>query len=108
MKTLLKATTLALGIGAALAPIASAQNHAPEPGFKAYSQHFVTPLDQAAWGPNPPYVVVSPYGTKDINCAAWAGWINCYQLDPGGARHDLVQLPFGVFGKPRIFVLNPF
>lgn len=107
MKRLLAAAALAVGVGVTLAPTASAQGYVPPPSYKSESQYFVTPLDPDAWTPGAPkFVVVSPFGTKDISCAAWAGFVQCLQRDPSGGWHDLIPIDPGRTG--RWFAFNPF
>ncbi|CRK53311.1 exported hypothetical protein [Rhodococcus sp. RD6.2] len=103
IRQLFAATTLAVGVGVALAPVAAAQAHVPLPGFQPASESFVTPLDPDAWRPAPKWIIASPFGTVDIYCASYKSTI-CYQLDPAGNRHDLTSLNAYI---PRLWVLNP-
>ncbi|MGW5153293.1 hypothetical protein [Rhodococcus koreensis] len=104
MKRLLTVCALVFGAGVALSPTASAQDYVPEPGFSPYREHFVTPLDPDAWRPSSTFTIASPFGKNDIYCASYKSTM-CYQLDPAGNRHDLIDLNACI---PRLWVYNPF
>ncbi|WP_128970238.1 hypothetical protein [Rhodococcus opacus] len=104
IRRLFAATVLAVGAGVVLAPTAFAQDHVPAPGFSPYSEHFVTPLEPDAWRPSSTFTIASPFGTNDIYCASYKSTM-CYQLDPAGNRHDLIELNAYI---PKLWVYNPF
>lgn len=97
-RVFLGAGALAVGLGALLAPTASAR----DAGFSDYpcSEQFAVPWSVDAWT-GERNVVISPYGTADIRCASFHGQTSAYQLDPQGRRHLLNS--FGMLA-PNVYI----
>ncbi|MGW6376792.1 hypothetical protein ACWFRB_12105 [Rhodococcus sp. NPDC055112] len=101
-KMLVAAGAMAIGIGAVLAPSASAQapgEHAP------CSQMFRVPIAPDAWNTTN-RVVFSPFGTDNIYCTGVHGLIGGYQLDPRGNRHRL-NAPFAGPFTGHVYFWDP-
>lgn len=80
------AGAMAASVSAALPATAAAQDI----GLRELpcSAEFVQPWGPGAWSP-PQKVVFSPFGTADIHCTYFHGFVAAYQIDPWGNKHHL-------------------
>lgn len=98
--TVVAAGVLAFGLGAVVAPTATAQDFGNTVEYSQCSDRFRLPWQPATPTTN---VVLSPFGTADMHCASWHGVTQAYQVDPWGNKHRInpakfvVPLPFYVW-----------